>query len=1630
MKGLSKFIRIFSFVLVIIIALTGVLVVSLNLPFTQEFISRRVNQLFINKSLPIRIGSIERILPFRLQVRDVLIISAERDTLIYAESLNTIFSPIGLVRSTVDLDKLELSHLQVQLSRMSEAEGMDIARAFSPSPEPKPAEAESGKKQWTIRIGTGNLNDVGFQLTDIPGGLKITQQLDGLRMARFSLSLGQREIQLGTLELVRSEGGIILSGKSASGNKDPGAPWNYGFREISMEALHFRFDNTVDSLLIDLQIKEGDIQAREADIAGKSIDLDHFRMSGARAALYSSSSGDRQAANGSSGAGKTATGPGSGSALQFPWDIRGKDFSISRANIEMGSYPVSGDTTGYPSTGISKLALEVPRFHISQDDLALRLENLEFASSELLALDKMSMDLTSEPGSTRLDLAVKTLASQLNLEGEADRFLLDLLKDPEGTGQTTLTIREGIISPGELALLKDSLQEAPWFQALAGRPLLLSGDFGLDGPKLKIGQFSLRQSERFEIHLNGTIAAPFQPDQSEMALQLEVPALNPSWFGGLLNGEKMGDQVFSWSRLTLEGQFSGRFRSPAFDLALESDAGNLMASGNIDMETRTYALRSEAQRVLLGEWLSAEEIGAFSGSLDLSGRGFKPEELESSADLTIDSLDFRGYPYTGIRVTGQMQGGIISLGVLADDPALQSDISATLQPFGTSLEATAEGSIAARLNELKLYPDSLYLANRFRAQFRQSEQGTSARLQVDDLTFELPGESAIVDTIQMEFTNDSSGTRLLASSDFFNIQATIGISPDSLASLERAYQNYIVNIIKSGADEPADRIRQLPAMEVNTSFTYHKVLGILAADTSLWFSNLHFQLSNNLSDQSLHYQISGRNLEYSAFRVNSLEATLLDSAGTFDLQVTASDNRILDTPVRKINLTSRISGKESETALLVIDRYDETVYQFDLVSNVDSNQVVIGVPSGQLVFNKETWQMPEQHLVTIDLESGDILPEFTLQHDRSEITMTSGDSLDYRKYLLGLKEVELSSILVDSILPGHPGATFSGDLSYQADSLKATRIRSDLLLSGVAWSGLAFDSVTIAGELDSPQPGNLNARLEALLDSSDLSLTIQRQDSLLQSANARFNKLPISIAQPFVKQYLNGMKGDVSGSVNINPEGSSEQFAGGLAFHNASMRVVPLNSVFRIRGDSLSFRNNRLIFNQFDVLDTLNNDLRLDGYVDFANRRSPVANLEISSSRIQVMNRSGEVKGPLYGSAYVDSRLTIRGPVKNPTIKGRLQLTGGSELYYRETEDLSLSESERIITFVSDTTTGPRPPALPGSRLSQSGRTSIETTLEVDPSTKLHFNLSKRIYNIGMAIRGGGSLSYQMEGRNQMSLSGRYQINEGNADVKIIGWPNKSFDITEGGYVQWDGRVEDPELNLQAVNSIRTSYVNPVDGKYREVDFNVVLKVTDKLSNLTILFNVNTPDQYLMSIINTLSPEEQMRQAITVLLFEKVDLPGISTNTNYMTEQVNQLLASQLNQIAKASIQGVDVSFGIDSYRQATAGGGEETKTSLSYDVSKSFMNDRAQIEVSGRLNDLYNQPGASDFSLNNISFEYRLDSAGTKYLKVYNKHQYEDVFEGEVISTGVGFTYRKRYSRLSDIWKRNLDEQRKVKNK
>ena len=347
-----------------------------------------------------------------------------------------------------------------------------------------------------------------------------------------------------------------------------------------------------------------------------------------------------------------------------------------------------------------------------------------------------------------------------------------------------------------------------------------------------------------------------------------------------------------------------------------------------------------------------------------------------------------------------------------------------------------------------------------------------------------------------------------------------------------------------------------------------------------------------------------------------------------------------------------------------------------------------------------------------------------------------------------------------------------------------------------------------------------------------------------------------------------------------------------------------------------------------------------------------------------------------------------------------------------------MTETEKIVNFVSQDPgeTEVVQPVLSGhGRL---GTSAIETVIQIDPSTMINFTLAKRMFDIYLNIKGGGNIQYSLE-NDQMTVSGRYEIGEGTTLLKLVGWPDKRFNLTEGGYIRWDGLVENPELGLEAESKVSTSYVNPIDGNNRDIDFFVMLRLTGYLEDLDVLFTVRTPDQYVMSIINTLSPEDQMQQALSVLLFEAIDLPGISSSSNYMAMQVNQILSSQLNQLTQSAIKGVDISFGLDTYNQNPQDGGSGSTTSLSYEVKKSFLNNRAQIEFSGRLKDANQAGTTTDHSLNNLSFEYSLDSAATKYLKVYNEHTYDDVFEGEVIRTGIGFTYRKRYASFKDIWRR-----------
>ncbi len=90
-------------------------------------------------------------------------------------------------------------------------------------------------------------------------------------------------------------------------------------------------------------------------------------------------------------------------------------------------------------------------------------------------------------------------------------------------------------------------------------------------------------------------------------------------------------------------------------------------------------------------------------------------------------------------------------------------------------------------------------------------------------------------------------------------------------------------------------------------------------------------------------------------------------------------------------------------------------------------------------------------------------------------------------------------------------------------------------------------------------------------------------------------------------------------------------------------------------------------FNNFRILDSLNNELLVDGSVDFSKKDQVSADLEIGSSNLQVLNRKEEKNATFYGDVFIDSKLSIKGPVTSPVLKGR-HITGKGDRYLLQTK--------------------------------------------------------------------------------------------------------------------------------------------------------------------------------------------------------------------------------------------------------------------------------------------------------------------------------------------------------------------------
>ena len=135
------------------------------------------------------------------------------------------------------------------------------------------------------------------------------------------------------------------------------------------------------------------------------------------------------------------------------------------------------------------------------------------------------------------------------------------------------------------------------------------------------------------------------------------------------------------------------------------------------------------------------------------------------------------------------------------------------------------------------------------------------------------------------------------------------------------------------------------------------------------------------------------------------------------------------------------------------------------------------------------------------------------------------------------------------------------------------------------------------------------------------------------------------------------------------------------------------------------------------------------------------------------------------------------------------------------------------------------------------------------------------------------------------------------------------------------------------------------------------------------------------------------------------------------TNALFSFLEGQINSWAANNIKGVDISFGIEQYDR-TYEGSTSTAMNYSYSVSKTLFNDRFKIVVGGSYNtDPNADENLAESLLNDVSFEYILNKSGSMYIRIFRHTGFENILEGEITQTGVGFVLKRKLNSLRDIF-------------
>ncbi|MFV8346151.1 translocation/assembly module TamB domain-containing protein [Flavobacterium sp. ZB4P13] len=1089
-------------------------------------------------------------------------------------------------------------------------------------------------------------------------------------------------------------------------------------------------------------------------------------------------------------------------------------------------------------------------------------------------------------------------------------------------------------------------------------------------------------------------------------------------------GNKLPTSLKKLGRFTASGTSNVSTTAVDADFSMITALGKVtsnLAIQNIDViDKASYLGNVILENFDIGTLFDQKELGSISLNIDVDGKGFKREYLNTAIKGDISQMDYKNYNYTNIVVNGTLKSPNYKGQITVNDPNLSMTFDGLLDLSKKDSRYDFHINVEnADLNKLKLIKDSVSVfkgdvvveasgnnIENFQGNVyinKTSYQNTKGIYNFDDFTIISSFDQNRIRTITVNSPDIVEG-EIVGKYEFNQLENLV---KNSLGSL---YTNFKPSKVKKG-------------QFLNFNFSiYNKIIEIFYPDISIGSNTI---IKGNI------------NSDNQEFKLNFNSPQIIASNNTFDNIRISVDNKnplynayieldSIKTKYYKIRDFSVINVTMKDTLFFRSEfkggSKGEDYFNLNLYHTINAaNNNVVGISKSEVKFKDYLWflnenETPDNQIVFDKSFKNFNIDNIILSHENQSISLM-GDfkGATIKDLKLSFKDVDLNQITpANNKFVAH--GNINGEVNFKQNN-NVYQPTSSIVIDNlnVNKTDLGTLNFEIEGD-ESLRKFAINSNLENKNFESfnaNGSFEIVNKETILD-LKLKFEKFNIATLNSLGGEVLSNIRGSISGNSTIEGNLKKPNINGRLFLDNAGITIPYLNvdyalsnnTIIDLTDEKFLFRNNTLTDTKYGTTGKLNGSIEHKNFADWK------LDLAINSKRLLALNTQDSEDAAYYGTAFIDGIATIKGPTNSLFIKVDAKSEKGTAVKIPINNAESVSDNV-FLHFVTAQEKYNLKKGITDNTRNYNGL-ELEFDFDITPDAEVEVILDRNTGH-GMKGKGFGSLLFKINTLGKFNMWGDFQAYEGTYNFKYGGLIDKKFAVKKGGSITWEGNPMRAQLNLEAVYKTMANPAVLLDNSSfnTKVPVEVIIGIRGDLTSPEPDFNIEFPtvSNVLKSEIQYKLNDKDVRQTQALYL--------LSSGGFLSTEGVSQSdLSGSLFETASSLLGGIiqsdDEKFKVGlNFIGADRRIGKETDGRFVATIS-SKINER--ITINGKLGVPFGGINESAI-VGDVEVLYRVNEDGTLNLRLFNKeNDINYIGQGIGYTQGLGVSYEVDFDTFKEL--------------